>query len=109
MLLFSFFHQSIKKYTAATTVSNPNWIFIEFCHVGGIGKLFRSSELIKFISYAQIFYNNLPIDWLLESYLADRVCTLEKTGVSIYLFLTKIVYFGIFLRRISFIFKSTPN
>ncbi|KAF9797221.1 hypothetical protein SFRURICE_006203, partial [Spodoptera frugiperda] len=74
--------QSIKKYTAATTVSNPNWIFIEFCHVGGIGKLFRSSELIKFISYAQIFYNNLPIDWLLESYLADRVCTLEKTGKS---------------------------
>ncbi|CAH0703122.1 unnamed protein product [Spodoptera exigua] len=72
--------QTIKKFTATTTVSNPNWIFIEFCHVGGIGKLFRSAELIKFISYAQIFYNNLPIDWLLESYLADRVCNLEKAG-----------------------------
>ncbi|KAH9632099.1 hypothetical protein HF086_002606 [Spodoptera exigua] len=72
--------ETIKKFTATTTVSNPNWIFIEFCHVGGIGKLFRSAELIKFISYAQIFYNNLPIDWLLESYLADRVCNLEKAG-----------------------------
>ncbi|CAH1647351.1 unnamed protein product [Spodoptera littoralis] len=72
--------QIIKKFIATTTVSNPNWIFIEFCHIGNIGKLFRSAELMKFINYAQIFYNNLPIDWLLESYLADRVCNLEKTA-----------------------------
>ncbi|XP_075990546.1 alpha-1,3-mannosyl-glycoprotein 4-beta-N-acetylglucosaminyltransferase A-like [Anticarsia gemmatalis] len=70
----------IKKFTAATTVNNPTWFFIDYCHVGGIGKLFRSADLLNFITYVQLFYNNMPIDWLLESYLADRVCTIEKSS-----------------------------
>ncbi|KAJ8738042.1 hypothetical protein PYW08_000637 [Mythimna loreyi] len=72
--------QEIKQFTATVTVSNPNWFFIEFCHVGGIGKLFRSADLIHFITYVQLFYNNMPIDWLLESYLADKTCTIEKSS-----------------------------
>ncbi|XP_059055295.1 alpha-1,3-mannosyl-glycoprotein 4-beta-N-acetylglucosaminyltransferase A-like [Achroia grisella] len=72
--------QDIKEFTAATTVKIPDWFFIEYCHVGGIGKLFRSSDLAHFIIYVQLFYNNMPIDWLLESYLADRVCTIDKTS-----------------------------
>ncbi|KAM3955650.1 alpha-1,3-mannosyl-glycoprotein 4-beta-N-acetylglucosaminyltransferase A [Aphomia sociella] len=72
--------QDIKQFTAATTVTTPDWFFIEYCQVGGIGKLFKSSDLIKFITYVQLFYNNMPIDWLLESYLADRVCTIDKTS-----------------------------
>ncbi|XP_072930948.1 alpha-1,3-mannosyl-glycoprotein 4-beta-N-acetylglucosaminyltransferase A-like [Epargyreus clarus] len=70
----------IKQFTAAISISTPNWFFLEFCHVGGIGKLFRSSDLVHFIIYVQLFYNNMPIDWLLESYLADRVCTIDKTS-----------------------------
>ncbi|XP_068631065.1 alpha-1,3-mannosyl-glycoprotein 4-beta-N-acetylglucosaminyltransferase A-like isoform X2 [Battus philenor] len=72
--------QEIKQFTAVTTISTPNWFFLEFCQVGGIGKLFRSSDLIHFITYVQLFYKNMPIDWLLESYLADRVCTIDKTS-----------------------------
>ncbi|CAG4961936.1 unnamed protein product [Parnassius apollo] len=72
--------QDIKQFTAATSVSTPDWFFLEFCHVGGIGKLFRSSDLIHFSTYVQLFYKNMPIDWLLESYLADRVCTIDKSS-----------------------------
>nr|XP_013189310.1 unnamed protein product [Amyelois transitella] len=72
--------QDIKQFTTATTTSTPDWFFIEYCQVGGIGKLFRSADLIRFITYVQLFYNNLPIDWLLESYLADKVCTIDKTS-----------------------------
>ncbi|KAJ8736758.1 hypothetical protein PYW07_000029 [Mythimna separata] len=72
--------QEIKQFTATTTVHNPNWFFIEFCHVGGIGKLFRSADLIHFVTYVQLFYTNMPIDWLLESYLADKTCTIEKAS-----------------------------
>ncbi|XP_013179073.1 PREDICTED: alpha-1,3-mannosyl-glycoprotein 4-beta-N-acetylglucosaminyltransferase A-like isoform X2 [Papilio xuthus] len=75
-----FYMQEIKQFTASTTVSTPNWFFIEYCQVGGIGKLFRSSDLIHFVTYVQLFYNNMPIDWLLESYLADRVCSIDKTA-----------------------------
>lgn len=76
--------QDIKQFTASTTVANPGWFFIEYCQVGGIGKLFKSVDLMHFITYVQLFYNNLPIDWLLESYLADKVCTIEKQSVSIF-------------------------
>ncbi|XP_053624180.1 alpha-1,3-mannosyl-glycoprotein 4-beta-N-acetylglucosaminyltransferase A-like isoform X2 [Plodia interpunctella] len=72
--------QDIKFFTAQTTRSNPDWFFIEYCQIGGIGKLFRSADLVRFITYVQLFYNNLPIDWLLESYLADKVCTIDKTS-----------------------------
>ncbi|CAH2035578.1 unnamed protein product, partial [Iphiclides podalirius] len=72
--------QYIKQFASATTVSTPQWFFLEFCHVGGIGKMFRSSDLVHFITYVQLFYKNMPIDWLLESYLADRVCTIDKTS-----------------------------
>ncbi|KAL4717431.1 hypothetical protein ACJJTC_000580 [Scirpophaga incertulas] len=72
--------QDIRQFTAATTVKNPNWFYIEYCQIGGIGKLFKSSNLIHFVTYVQLFYNNMPIDWLLESYLADRVCTIEKNS-----------------------------
>ncbi|XP_063837497.1 alpha-1,3-mannosyl-glycoprotein 4-beta-N-acetylglucosaminyltransferase A-like [Ostrinia nubilalis] len=72
--------QDIKKFAAQTSVSNPDWFYIEYCQVGGIGKLFKSSNLTRFIIYVQLFYNNMPIDWLLESYLADKICTIEKTS-----------------------------
>ncbi|XP_052746744.1 alpha-1,3-mannosyl-glycoprotein 4-beta-N-acetylglucosaminyltransferase A [Bicyclus anynana] len=72
--------QEIKHFTAAVSVSTPNWYFVEFCHVGGIGKLFRSADLIHFITYVQLFYKNLPIDWLLESFLANRVCSMDKSA-----------------------------
>ncbi|XP_038216612.1 alpha-1,3-mannosyl-glycoprotein 4-beta-N-acetylglucosaminyltransferase A-like isoform X2 [Zerene cesonia] len=74
------FMQEIKQFTASISVSVPNWFFLEFCSVGGIGKLFKSSDLVHFITYVQLFYYNMPIDWLLESYLADRVCTIDKTS-----------------------------
>ncbi|CAG4977688.1 unnamed protein product [Colias eurytheme] len=74
--------QEIKHYTASISLANPNWFFVEFCNVGGIGKLFKSSDLIHFITYVQLFYYNMPIDWLLESYLADRVCTIDKTSAA---------------------------
>ncbi|XP_047524230.1 alpha-1,3-mannosyl-glycoprotein 4-beta-N-acetylglucosaminyltransferase A isoform X2 [Pieris napi] len=73
------FMKDIKRFTASTSVSVPNWFLIEYCTVGGIGKLFKSADLVHFITYVQLFYYNMPIDWLLESYLADRVCPIDKT------------------------------
>ncbi|RVE53117.1 hypothetical protein evm_002214 [Chilo suppressalis] len=74
--------QEMKEFAASTTLSSPDWFFIEFCQIGGIGKFFKSTNLVHFITYVQLFYNNMPIDWLLESYLADKVCTIEKNSKS---------------------------
>ncbi|GBP98415.1 Alpha-1,3-mannosyl-glycoprotein 4-beta-N-acetylglucosaminyltransferase A [Eumeta japonica] len=76
------YSQEIKKFASLVTISNSQWLILEFCHIGGIGKLFRSSSLQHFVTYVQLFYKNLPIDWLIESYLADKVCTIDKSSVS---------------------------
>ncbi|XP_041987253.1 alpha-1,3-mannosyl-glycoprotein 4-beta-N-acetylglucosaminyltransferase A isoform X2 [Aricia agestis] len=72
--------QDVKKFTAATTVTTPKWFILSFCNVGGIGKLFRSSDLVHFIYYMELFYGNMPIDWLIESFLADRICSMDKSS-----------------------------
>ncbi|XP_048005699.1 alpha-1,3-mannosyl-glycoprotein 4-beta-N-acetylglucosaminyltransferase A-like [Leguminivora glycinivorella] len=72
--------RDIKYFTAQITIQTPQWFFIEYCAFGGIGKLFRSADLSHFITYVQLFYSNMPIDWLLESYLADKVCSIYKSS-----------------------------
>nr|BDI24347.2 N-acetylglucosaminyltransferase IV [Bombyx mori] len=76
------FLPEMKGYIETTTEKTPHWIFIEFCQVGAIGKVFRTRDLLPFVTYSQIFYSNMPIDWLLESYLADRVCSIDKKSKS---------------------------
>ncbi|KAH8371948.1 hypothetical protein KR093_009431, partial [Drosophila rubida] len=51
-----------------------NWIVLSFCDLGFIGKLFRTEELQPFLAYVQIFFNDQPIDWLLQSYVKLRCC-----------------------------------
>ncbi|KAH8307181.1 hypothetical protein KR044_006540 [Drosophila immigrans] len=51
-----------------------SWIVLSFCDLGFIGKLFRTEELQVFQSYVQIFFNDQPIDWLLQSYVKLRCC-----------------------------------
>lgn len=72
----------IKNFASIQEMQAPNWIVIEYCRIGGIGKLFKSADLTHFITYIQLFYTNLPIDWLIESYLADKVCTIEKQSTN---------------------------
>ena len=52
------------------------WVFLEFCPLGFIGKLFVASELNDFVSYLSIFYNDWPCDWLLATYTRTRACPL---------------------------------
>ncbi|TDG45781.1 hypothetical protein AWZ03_007815 [Drosophila navojoa] len=50
------------------------WIVMSFCELGFIGKMFRSTEIKPFLSHVQNFYNDQPIDWLLESYVKLKCC-----------------------------------
>lgn len=72
-------------FAKAKTKSNPDWYVLEFCNIGGIGKLFKTSDLIYFMTYIQLFYKQMPIDWLLESYIADSSCSLDRATVFKYM------------------------
>ncbi|OWR43799.1 hypothetical protein KGM_203381 [Danaus plexippus plexippus] len=72
------FIEHMLDFAKAKTKSNPDWYVLEFCNIGGIGKLFKTSDLIYFMTYIQLFYKQMPIDWLLESYIADSSCSLDR-------------------------------
>ncbi|CAG9782062.1 unnamed protein product [Diatraea saccharalis] len=69
----------IKQVIGFTSRYNKNWLIIEFCQqLNGMGKLLRSSDVDHFIKYLQLFYYNMPLDFLIESYLQDKVCGITK-------------------------------
>ncbi|XP_017040385.1 alpha-1,3-mannosyl-glycoprotein 4-beta-N-acetylglucosaminyltransferase A [Drosophila ficusphila] len=52
----------------------PDWIAISFSDLGFIGKLFPTSVLNSFVAYLQLFFNDQPIDWLLQSFVTLQSC-----------------------------------
>lgn len=52
--------------------------------------MFRSVDLPSLIQFIFMFYNDKPVDWLLDNLIQTKVCNLEKDSVSPahYLFLT---------------------
>ncbi|XP_055379355.1 alpha-1,3-mannosyl-glycoprotein 4-beta-N-acetylglucosaminyltransferase B isoform X2 [Condylostylus longicornis] len=71
---------SIMKKFAIEKTSNKKtpWMVLDFCQLGFIGKMFKSAELHWLITFFQMFYNDKPVDWLLESLIDTKVCNVEK-------------------------------
>lgn len=44
--------------------------------------MFKSAELPWLITFFQMFYNDKPVDWLLEHLIYTKVCNWEKDVVS---------------------------
>lgn len=47
------------------------------------GKMFKSAELPWIITFLQMFYNDKPVDWLLDCLIYTRACTGDKDAVTI--------------------------
>ncbi|XP_016965822.1 alpha-1,3-mannosyl-glycoprotein 4-beta-N-acetylglucosaminyltransferase B [Drosophila biarmipes] len=52
----------------------PDWIVMSFSDLGFIGKLFPAAVLESFVTYLQLFHNDQPIDWLLQSFVTLQSC-----------------------------------
>ncbi|XP_025837722.1 alpha-1,3-mannosyl-glycoprotein 4-beta-N-acetylglucosaminyltransferase A [Agrilus planipennis] len=50
------------------------WFLLDFCQLGFIGKMLRSSDLPWLIHFLQMFYSDKPVDWLLEDYFSMKSC-----------------------------------
>ncbi|KAK8772221.1 hypothetical protein V5799_024534 [Amblyomma americanum] len=50
------------------------WMILDFCQLGFIGKLFKCVDLSKFVAFFLIFYNDKPVDWLLDNMVATMMC-----------------------------------
>ncbi|XP_012884957.1 PREDICTED: alpha-1,3-mannosyl-glycoprotein 4-beta-N-acetylglucosaminyltransferase-like protein MGAT4D [Dipodomys ordii] len=59
-------------------IAPNNWFFIEFTVIGFIGKLFRSEDLPGFVRFFLMFYQDKPIDLLLEDMFYVKVCETKE-------------------------------
>uniref|UniRef100_A0A3B4BDF2 Alpha-1,3-mannosyl-glycoprotein 4-beta-N-acetylglucosaminyltransferase B n=1 Tax=Periophthalmus magnuspinnatus TaxID=409849 RepID=A0A3B4BDF2_9GOBI len=57
---------------------SKTWLYLEFSHLGFIGKLFRTRDLPMIVRFFLMFHKDKPIDWLLDHILWVKVCHPEK-------------------------------
>lgn len=69
---------TMKKFALEKTSKKEPWIILDFCQLGFIGKMFRSAELPWLIQFFQMFFNDKPVDWLLDYLITTKVCNWEK-------------------------------
>jgi len=69
----------IMRNTALERISKKQDFFLlDFCQLGFIGKMFRSTDLPWLVQFFIMFYNDQPVDWLLENILRSKVCKLDQ-------------------------------
>ena len=54
-----------------------DWFVLNFCQLGFIGKMFKSTELPILIQFLVMFYNYKPGDQLLDHIAETQMCRLE--------------------------------
>ncbi|KAJ1524799.1 hypothetical protein ONE63_009671 [Megalurothrips usitatus] len=68
----------MKNFALEKTAMKEPWFVLEFCQLGFIGKLFKCVELPWLVQFFLMFYNDKPVDWLLDHVIFTKVCSPEK-------------------------------
>nr|XP_046262109.1 alpha-1,3-mannosyl-glycoprotein 4-beta-N-acetylglucosaminyltransferase B-like [Scatophagus argus] len=70
------YYNDMKTFT--TSMASKKWLYLEFSHLGFIGKMFRTRDLPMIVEFFLMFHKDKPIDWLLDHILWVKVCNPEK-------------------------------
>lgn len=100
-----YYISEMKKFALDKTANKEPWFVLDFCQLGFIGtrpinlknisfsillysifilftgKMFKSAELPWLIQFFQMFYNDKPVDWLLDDLIYTKICNWEKNKV----------------------------
>lgn len=68
----------MKNFAYKQISAKRDWILLDFCQLGFIGKLFKCVDLSKLIAFFSMFYNDKPVDWLLDHMIQTKVCRFDK-------------------------------
>ncbi len=71
------FVATMRDFALERSLSKEPWFVIDYCQLGFIGKLFRSSDLPTLVQFFLMFYNDKPVDWLLDDLLRTKMCKLD--------------------------------
>lgn len=72
------FVTTMKTIALERIANKQQWFVLDFCQLGFIGKMFRCVELPWLIQFFFMFYNDKPVDWLLDHVIYTKACNLEK-------------------------------
>ncbi|XP_049548272.1 alpha-1,3-mannosyl-glycoprotein 4-beta-N-acetylglucosaminyltransferase A-like [Anopheles darlingi] len=59
---------------------SSDWFVLDFCQLGFIGKMFKSSDLPWLITFFQMFYKEQPVDWLLYYMISTKICRTDQNA-----------------------------
>lgn len=62
------FYRTITDFIHKMEANHTQWAVLSFSSLGFIGKLMRSRDLEKFASFLLAFYDEQPVDWLLNHF-----------------------------------------
>jgi len=68
------FVKTMRDAASEWSAQKRRWFVIDFCQLGFIGKLFKSTSLPVLIQFFLAFYNDKPVDWLLMDVIQTMVC-----------------------------------
>nr|CAD7588589.1 unnamed protein product [Timema genevievae] len=68
----------MKNYALQKIAEKSPWFVLEFCQLGFIGKMFKCVELPWLVQFFLMFYNDKPVDWLLDHLISTKICSLDK-------------------------------
>ncbi|KAJ9576161.1 hypothetical protein L9F63_006983, partial [Diploptera punctata] len=72
------FISTMKNYALQKISEKSPWFVLEFCQLGFIGKMFKCVELPWLVQFFLMFYNDKPVDWLLDHLIHTKICSLDK-------------------------------
>lgn len=68
----------MKNYAYKQLSLKKEWLILDFCQLGFIGKMFKSVDLSKLVVFFVVFYNDKPVDWLLDHLIQTKMCRFDK-------------------------------
>lgn len=74
------FVKTMKDTALEWTAQKQEWLLIDFCQLGFIGKLFKTSSLPILVQFFLAFYDVKPVDWLLVDVVNIIACAPTITG-----------------------------
>ncbi|XP_063239914.1 alpha-1,3-mannosyl-glycoprotein 4-beta-N-acetylglucosaminyltransferase A-like isoform X2 [Bacillus rossius redtenbacheri] len=72
------FISTMKSYALQKIADKSPWFVLEFSQLGFIGKMFKCVQLPWLIQFFLMFYNDKPVDWLLDHLIQSKVCRFDK-------------------------------
>uniref|UniRef100_A0A2P2HXG7 Alpha-1,3-mannosyl-glycoprotein 4-beta-N-acetylglucosaminyltransferase B n=1 Tax=Hirondellea gigas TaxID=1518452 RepID=A0A2P2HXG7_9CRUS len=69
---------TMRSFALQKTAQNRDWFVLDFCQLGAIGKMYKCAQLPYLVQFFLMFYNDKPVDWLLDYLVQTKSCNLDK-------------------------------